>query len=193
MIKETTPLQINAAITELCKLTAPFSKPEYIPVHPEPWALPSECFPNVKQMVNIHGGRCINGWAVWQWGNILIETEAHAVWQSPLGDLIDITPHSYNENQILFLADETICYTGTPIRSYRQALTNSPLVSELIQLYTKRDEIMCSTPGKQYSLPANMVRRIQSIQYLLHQKAERNDPCPCGSGLKYKKCCGRYE
>jgi len=20
-------------------------------------------------------------------------------------------------------------------------------------------------------------------------KAERNDPCPCGSGRKYKKCC----
>ena len=25
------------------------------------------------------------------------------------------------------------------------------------------------------------------------QKIGRNDPCPCGSGLKYKKCCGRYE
>ena len=22
-------------------------------------------------------------------------------------------------------------------------------------------------------------------------KVDRNDPCPCGSGLKYKKCCGR--
>jgi uncharacterized protein YecA (UPF0149 family) len=22
-------------------------------------------------------------------------------------------------------------------------------------------------------------------------KAGRNDPCPCGSGLKYKKCHGR--
>lgn len=22
-----------------------------------------------------------------------------------------------------------------------------------------------------------------------HQKVGRNDPCPCGSGLKYKKCC----
>jgi hypothetical protein len=22
-------------------------------------------------------------------------------------------------------------------------------------------------------------------------KAERNDPCPCGSGKKYKKCCGQ--
>ncbi|MHC4698064.1 MAG: SEC-C metal-binding domain-containing protein [Planctomycetota bacterium] len=22
-------------------------------------------------------------------------------------------------------------------------------------------------------------------------KPERNDPCPCGSGKKYKKCCGK--
>lgn len=22
-------------------------------------------------------------------------------------------------------------------------------------------------------------------------KVRRNDPCPCGSGKKYKKCCGR--
>ena len=25
------------------------------------------------------------------------------------------------------------------------------------------------------------------------QKVGRNDPCPCGSGKKYKKCCGRFE
>ncbi|MFC4354325.1 SEC-C metal-binding domain-containing protein [Chryseomicrobium palamuruense] len=24
----------------------------------------------------------------------------------------------------------------------------------------------------------------------LPTKARRNDPCPCGSGKKYKKCCG---
>lgn len=22
-----------------------------------------------------------------------------------------------------------------------------------------------------------------------HPKIQRNEPCPCGSGLKYKKCC----
>ena len=22
-------------------------------------------------------------------------------------------------------------------------------------------------------------------------KTDRNDPCPCGSGKKYKKCCGK--
>ena len=25
------------------------------------------------------------------------------------------------------------------------------------------------------------------------QKVGRNDPCPCGSGKKYKKCCGRAD
>jgi preprotein translocase subunit SecA len=25
------------------------------------------------------------------------------------------------------------------------------------------------------------------------EKVGRNDPCPCGSGKKYKKCCGRNE
>jgi preprotein translocase subunit SecA len=24
-------------------------------------------------------------------------------------------------------------------------------------------------------------------------KVGRNDPCPCGSGQKYKKCCGKEE
>lgn len=23
------------------------------------------------------------------------------------------------------------------------------------------------------------------------QKVGRNDPCPCGNGLKFKKCCGK--
>ncbi|MGH6629209.1 MAG: SEC-C metal-binding domain-containing protein [Burkholderiales bacterium] len=32
-------------------------------------------------------------------------------------------------------------------------------------------------------------------QAALHpaQKPGRNDPCPCGSGKKFKTCCGRQE
>ena len=30
------------------------------------------------------------------------------------------------------------------------------------------------------------VRRVSGVQ-----KVGRNDPCPCGSGKKHKKCCGR--
>jgi len=25
----------------------------------------------------------------------------------------------------------------------------------------------------------------------METKIGRNDPCPCGSGKKYKKCCGK--
>jgi SEC-C motif-containing protein len=31
----------------------------------------------------------------------------------------------------------------------------------------------------------------QATQRLEAPKVGRNDPCPCGSGKKYKKCCGR--
>lgn len=34
--------------------------------------------------------------------------------------------------------------------------------------------------------PAN-----SNIKPFPHKKVGRNMPCPCGSGLKYKKCCGR--
>jgi len=32
--------------------------------------------------------------------------------------------------------------------------------------------------------------RVKQIR-LEHPKVGRNDPCPCGSGKKYKKCCGK--
>jgi len=32
--------------------------------------------------------------------------------------------------------------------------------------------------------------RNKRIEIIL-KKPERNKPCPCGSGFKYKKCCGK--
>lgn len=46
-------------------------------------------------------------------------------------------------------------------------------------------------PGK---MPARASFKVQwkSISHFLKPKPPgRNDPCPCGSGLKYKRCCGR--
>lgn len=39
-------------------------------------------------------------------------------------------------------------------------------------------------------------RFTKTRQVVKDHKIGRNDPCPCGSGLKYKKCClnsGKYE
>ena len=41
--------------------------------------------------------------------------------------------------------------------------------------------------GRWYFTEGNMVRQ----QPLTATKVGRNDPCTCGSGLKYKKCCGK--
>jgi len=36
-------------------------------------------------------------------------------------------------------------------------------------------------------------RRIRKVEGAMKKKIGRNDPCPCGSGKKYKKCClGKY-
>ncbi len=34
---------------------------------------------------------------------------------------------------------------------------------------------------------------VQKVETVVHEgpKIGRNDPCPCGSGKKYKKCCGK--
>jgi len=30
-----------------------------------------------------------------------------------------------------------------------------------------------------------------TMPFIAEKKPGRNDPCPCGSGKKYKNCCGR--
>ena len=194
MIRETTPARITQVIIDFCASITSDSSPEYIDVCPAPWAALNECFNNVYRMVKQYGGSMISGWAVWQRGNMLLDAEAHAIWRAPDGKLIDITPHSYNEKRILFLFDSSVCYQGVTIPSHRQALTDSPLVAEFIRLYSERDHIMqTSTLGNVYVMPADLHSRINALQFIFAQEVGRNDPCPCGSGLKFKKCCGQFQ
>lgn len=191
MKRETTPIRVTDKSMKLCSGIVPDAVPEYVPVATQEWSFPSECFPNVERMVQENGGQQVNGWAVWQWANISVTLEAHAVWESLEGKLVDITPHDCGEREILFLRDDKVVYSGKPIGSIRQPLTSSPLVAELIELLNERDRIMCASADKTYALPKEMYLRIMQIQEMLHRKVGRNDPCPCQSGLKYKKCCGR--
>lgn len=193
MSRETTQKIITDAINSFCRSIRHTEKPFYVQVCPFQKMLINECFPNVSSVVKTLGGESVNGWVIWQWANIMIEAEAHAIWKAPDGKLVDVTPHINNEDSILFLPDDTVYYTGTPIPNKRIALTSSPLVAELISLYDQRDQIAATSQGDTYSIPIGLYTRMMELQQILHQTARRNDPCPCGSGLKYKKCCGRYE
>ncbi len=42
---------------------------------------------------------------------------------------------------------------------------------------------------------AELERKVQALEIekarvVEHRGISRNDPCPCGSGVKFKKCCG---
>lgn len=200
MKRETTPARITDKILELCNQVVPGREPEYVPVEVQSGSLPNECFPNVERMVSEYGGRQVNGRSIWQWANILVEAEAHAVWENPEGKLIDITPHDNGEAEILFLRDETMVYAGRSIGNIKLALTDSPLVAELLDLTKKTENIMCEyEPGTEITVIelrqrlGPMAIRQKMIMEKLYQRVGRNDPCPCQSGLKYKRCCGRDE
>lgn len=51
-------------------------------------------------------------------------------------------------------------------------------------------------PAWENKLTADKMSEIEkeykkSKTYIKEQTPKRNDPCPCGSGKKYKKCCGK--
>jgi len=37
---------------------------------------------------------------------------------------------------------------------------------------------------------SDLEKALNPLKPLVSTKVGRNDPCPCGSGKKYKKCCG---
>lgn len=194
MTKETTPLKITPLLRVLCNDLNSESPPLWVNVIPESWALENECFPNVRRKVEIAGGSAVNGWVIWQWANMLITAEAHSIWKSDSGDLIDITPHNDKEQTILFVPDSNVIFEGTVIPSKRAPMTTSPKVEYLIRLLNTRDDMLQqSGVSRTCAFPTPFLLEIQRVLVDITQKASQNDPCPCGSGLKYKECCGPYE
>jgi hypothetical protein len=124
----------------------------------------------------------------------VIEGEFHAVWSSPQGRLLDVTPKPDGETRILFLPDNKRVYRNEPVDNIRLALSDDPFIKALI---TKGEEM--AKLRKKYNvggtaaIPAEEFDRILANDANLNTPISavgRNDPCPCGSGRKYKKCHG---
>jgi hypothetical protein len=72
-----------------------------------------QCHANVFHCVRERGGERVNGWIIWECV-MFAEAEFHAVWRSPTGTLIDITPRLDAEATILFLPDPKMHLTRGP-------------------------------------------------------------------------------
>ncbi len=207
-----TPIRITKQILTFCNEIDKSQKPYHVPVKPEKWAKSQECFCNVKTKVEKDGGQPRFGWAIWEWRNYYLWADFHAIWISPENEYLDITLVSEDIENTLFLPDSSRKYDYSApfyrVRPHYYPISDEPLVHELIAAEQEHFDIEETYfPGrlvnpenpafelleglkqKILSMKAQLMR--QSLPQSEHGKPGRNAPCPCGSGRKFKKCCGK--
>jgi hypothetical protein len=199
------PSAASADVRKLCARLSPGQTAITLSVTPEADGEVSFCYQNVERKIARDGGSIQHGWQIWEIPQIWLEAEFHAVWRSPEGDLVDITPKADSSEGILFLPDLHRTYAGKQIFNEYHVISKDPLVNELIAI--KRKKYLLLNRGERAHINGEIVllgdeareharieMREQGVmdQILLNKyKVGRNYPCPCGSGRKYKQCCGR--
>lgn len=197
-MKTSTPRTISEPILRLCEELVPSNTPTYVPITPDPRANATECFLNVDAKVKREGGETVHGWAIWEWPGVMVEAEFHAVWRCPTGELVDITPTQLGVRRILFLIDTVRRYEGRQVNNVRRALVNDPIVHEFIAVANAQFRVLNrGERADQHAVALApdeilpLVQRAQELQARLDSRTPgRNDPCVCGSGKKFKRCCG---
>ncbi len=68
---------------------------------------------------------------------------------------------------------------------------STEILTRLFKIQVQKKETIKAEPLRQLRLSYNRGEGSSSVQPVRRgKKIGRNDPCPCGSGKKYKKCCG---
>ena len=186
--------QVNRLISKL-NLKAP---PVYVKVQPESGAIVSQCFPNVERKVLSSGGKMLCGGQIWEWPNVMIEAEFHAIWQSPEGDWVDITPKQDEEQTILFAHTPKRPYDGKRVDNVRLALRDDTIIHHFIQISELISKALQDGREFEYGFitvpEAKMKPLMEAKRFLLGAlKAgyRDHDTCCCKSSIKYKRCCGK--
>lgn len=110
-------------------------EPIIIPLRPIAGKPLNECLTIVPEHVSTNGGKQKLGWCIHVWKGVLVEAEFHCVWETPEGNLVDLTPKREKGDAIIFIPAHNIKYTGVQIENIRKPLTNHPDIKEFIRLF----------------------------------------------------------
>jgi hypothetical protein len=158
----------------------------------------------VRRKIDRDGGSIQHGWSIWERPGIFIEGIFHAVWISPDGTLIDVTPEVDNEKEILFLPDPVRIFDEQKfnrLNNIRMAILDHPLVHDFLKTVEEyvAYQISNTVPGQprtqqlDVDVCTSYEQRMAQLEMQIGQLTPgRNDLCICGSGRKFKKCCGRF-
>jgi uncharacterized protein YecA (UPF0149 family) len=90
---------------------------------------------------------------------------------------------------LLFLEKNGHIHNGTELSSAAKK-NNRSFLKHLPKSKTKSAE---KTAKKGKTTKKTAAKKKSKKKVLPEIKVGRNDPCPCGSGKKYKKCCGKNQ
>jgi len=122
----------------------------------------------VEEQILLHGGSMRTGWAIWEWPNVFIEAEFHAVWQCPTGELRDLTPRALLSQHILFLPDSTTKYDGRQVDNVRKARVKDNDLNRFLFIFRRQFEILnkgdLAFQHGPISLPTGALKELQQLQ-----------------------------
>jgi hypothetical protein len=192
MYTTTTPARIDPGVRRLIETLAPGGQATYLTVRPEPGAAVNGCFSNVQAKSARDGGRMLCGWQLWEWPQVLVEAEFHAVWLSPQGQVREITPKPHGESSVLFVPDERRGYEGRIVDNVRMALQDDQLIEHFIRV-SRAIVLAMADHGHTAGTPARIAPLRKAQRFLgrsIHAGLREHDPCLCGSGSRYRRCHG---
>lgn len=180
-------------------MVVPGGAASYMTVQPEAGAIEKECFPNVEAKIARAGGRMLCGWQLWEWPHVMVEAEFHAVWLSPAGQMVDITPKPGNENTVLFVPNARLRPTEVTVDNVRLPIRDDDLIRHFILVSEMKTRVLSrgvpAAKSGHVSVPVREIEPLEQAQaFLMHALLSgRRDhqPCLCGSGSKYQRCHGR--
>ena len=153
-------------VIRFCESIYPGMKPFYVPVQPEPGFWPLQCFSNVSKKIEMSDGEAVRGREISQLPRVYLEARFHAVWRSPSGRYVDVTPEEARQSRVLFLPDARHNSSDPPVQLHRFLLAKDQaeaqrylkLTDELIGLVNSN-----ALGGIQASDPA-IQRHISNLQ-----------------------------
>jgi hypothetical protein len=128
------PKLIKPYVVSFCRSVVAKPEPRYVPLEPIESAEPDSCFELVPSHVAKNGGAMSIGWSVWEWPQVFIEAEFHAIWVCPDGREVDITPKKIPQRRILFLPDPHRMYEQFQRDNIRKPLCRDKDVTRMIEI-----------------------------------------------------------
>ena len=134
--------EITPRLIDLCATVSPH-RPVMVTSRPFTGAISQQCYRNVALYMSDRGGRMVTGWTVWEDPGVYLSLEHHAVWRSPEGDLLCVSPQMCGERRVVFVRQTEFDVVPTDDELARLAschtipLSDDPTVRQVCDLFTE--------------------------------------------------------